>query len=166
MAKTVDVALFNAFYSAAEQALRVMGDLRLQRRNLFIKPDTAMHGDYYAVIGLSQGMVGNCGLAVPRTLAHHLIGRMFGDEEMNEELVLDGIGEVVNLIAGGGKRLLAETTDYRFSISPPTALVNRSEEAMEVFNPAGTVCVVIDCRIEPGPEEPLHIELAFELQER
>jgi chemotaxis protein CheX len=166
MPKTVDVVLFNAFYAAAEQALQIMGSLRLVRRALFIKPDNGMQGDYYAVIGMSRGMVGNCAVSMPRLLADHVIGRVFGATDLDREQVLDGIGEVVNLIAGGGKRILADTSDYRFSISPPTALANRGADPMLVYNPAGTVCVVIDCRVEPGPDLPMHIELAFELQQR
>ena len=64
MAKTIDVQLFNAFFEAAVESLELMANLKIQRKNLFIKPDDQLHGDIYGVIGLSQGMVGNCAVAV------------------------------------------------------------------------------------------------------
>ena len=69
-------------------------------------------------------------------MAEHLLENLFGsDMGFDDEVLLDGVGEVVNLIAGGGKRKLASSA-YQFAISPPTTLLNRDPESMRVLTQA------------------------------
>ena len=166
MAKTIDVELINGFYSAAIEAMNSMGGVSIQRRNLFLKSHNKMLGDIYAVIGLSDGMVGNCGISLSRRLAHQVGKSMFAMEIDEEELLLDAMGEIVNLIAGGGRRRLAgHSTRYQFEISPPTILLNHDTQDMDVYNPSGTECIVIECGLNDFVD-PFMIELAFVPEDR
>ena len=161
MARTIDVKLINAFFSAAVETMQAMGSVQVTRRNLFLKTHNKMLGDLYAVIGLSDGMVGNCGISLSKRLAEQMCEHVFGVAVEEEALLLDAVGELVNLIAGGGRcRLVAEQNGYRFQISPPTILINHDTQAMEVYNPAGTECVVVECGLNDF-EDSLMIELAL-----
>lgn len=167
MAQTVDVDLINAFWQATREFMAVMGDLKVKRRRVFVKPDQSMRGRYYAVIGLTQGLTGNVAVCFSSELARFIAWSMFDEETADDDLLMDAIGEICNLCAGGGKKLL-EDSEYTFEISPPTTLVNREEPAhLEVFNPAGTVCIVIECGISQADHDALFtIELAFQTEER
>ena len=76
------------------------------------------------------------------------------------------MGEIVNLIAGGGRRRLAgHSTRYQFEISPPTILLNHDTQDMDVYNPSGTECIVIECGLNDFVD-PFMIELAFVPEDR
>ena len=119
-----------------------------------------MLGEYYAVIGLSNGLIGNCGISLSKQLAYQVSSAMFGLEVDEEELLFDSLGEIVNLIAGGASRQLAGMNAYRFGITPPTVLANHGPEAMYVYNPAGTECIVIECGVNEFADSMM-IELSF-----
>jgi chemotaxis protein CheX len=166
MSQTVDVDLINAFWQSTRDVMQVMGDLVIKRKRVFVKPDQSMSGRYYAVIGLSQGMVGNVSACFPKDTAQAVVAALFAEETEDDDLLMDAVGEICNLTTGGGKQLLTEG-DYQFEISPPTTVVNRDEEEMTVFNPDGTVCIVIDCVIaEHRPCLGFTIELAFQTESR
>ena len=56
---------------------------------------------------------------------------------------------------------------HRFEISPPTILINHAPDELEVYNPAGTVCVVIECGISGFPEDQVFtVEIALQTEER
>ena len=159
MAKSIDVQLINAFYDATVESLQSMGSMSINRRGISLKQHNKMIGDFYAVIGLSSGMVGNCAINLSRELAHKISLQMFGFEVESEEMLMDGLGEISNLIAGGGRRRLAGSR-HIFEISPPTVLANHDTEQLDIYNPAKTECIIIECGVADFTD-PLNIELAF-----
>jgi CheY-specific phosphatase CheX len=163
--QTIDVDLINAFWNAVKTAMQVMGGLKVKRRRVFIRPDTRMTGDFYAVIGLAQGMTGNIAVCFRREMARGVVEALFGEAVTDEALLIDGVGEICNLAAGGGKLELSKL-GYSFEISPPTTLINVGGD-LDVFNPAGTVVVIIECGISGFPEDQVFtIEVSLETEDR
>jgi chemotaxis protein CheX len=169
MAKTVDVQLVNPFLVATLECMTVMAGLQPERRRLFLKTTSLMHGDIAGIIGLSQagsqgGITGSVVVSFPNSLARRIVSRLMGEEAetLPKDLLMDGIGEVANMVGGGAKRLLAGTS-YRFDISTPTVLVGH---AVNLYNPPDTVSIACEFLAHPQWPETFLIELATRPIER
>lgn len=163
MAKTVDVQLVNPFLVATLDCMTVMGGLQPERKRLFLKTSPIMHGEIAGVIGLSQpggsgGITGSVVVSFPDSLARRIVSRLTGEkpEDLPRDMVLDGIGEVANMVGGGAKRLLAGGP-YRFEISTPTILAGHN---VSLFNPPDTVSIACEFLAHPQWTETFLIELA------
>lgn len=169
MAKTVDANLVNPFLVATLDCMTVMGGLQPARRRLFLKTTPLMHGEIAGVIGLSNpsggsGVTGSVVVSFPDSLARRIVSRLTSEapESLAKDMVLDGIGEVANMVGGGAKRLLAGT-QYRFDISTPTIL---SGHQVNLYNPPDTVSIAIEFAAHPDWPETFMIELATRPVER
>lgn len=163
MSKTVDVQLVNPFLVATLECMAVMAGLQPERRRLFLKTTPLMHGDIAGIIGLSQAgsqglITGSVVVSFPNSLARRIVSRLMGEdaETLPKDLLMDGIGEVANMVGGGAKRLLAGTS-YRFDISTPTVLAGH---AVNLYNPPETVSIACEFLAHPQWSETFLIELA------
>jgi chemotaxis protein CheX len=164
MAKTVDANLINPFLAATIEGLSVMAGLQPARVRLFLKTSTRMHGDYGGVIGMTNGVTGSCVLSFPDSLARRIVARMMSEpdpQSLAQELILDGIGEMANLVAGGAKRTLAGGV-HHFDISTPTLLFG---SPIELYNPPETVSIAAEFTAHPDWKETFLFELATKPKE-
>jgi chemotaxis protein CheX len=170
MAKTVDAQLVNPFLVASLECMTVMAGLQPERRRLFIKTSPIMHGDIAGVIGLSRpggsggGITGSVVVSFTEALARRIVARLTGGnpEDLPKDMVLDGIGEVANMVGGGAKRLLAGSA-YRFDISTPTVLAGKP---ISLYNPPETVSIACEFSAHPDWPDTFMIELATKPVER
>lgn len=164
MAKTVDVRLLNPFLLAAHECLKTMAGLRAHRERLFVKAGHLMHGDIAGVIGLSNGVLGNCVVSFPEALARQVVARLLGDEpaKLSPEMVQDGVGELANIISGGAKRALAKSS-LAFDISTPTVV---SGGGVQLHNPAETIAIACEFSVSKDWPETFMIELATKPSDR
>jgi chemotaxis protein CheX len=74
--------------------------------------------------GASEGQV--C-LSLPRKSAYNLVSKMLNmdESEINDEILMDAVGEMANIVAGNAKTKLA-ATKYKFSISVPTIVMGEN----------------------------------------
>ncbi len=151
MAKTIDVQLLNPFIAATLDCLTQMGGLQPERKRLFIKNDPTMHGEITGIIGLSNGLTGSCSVSFPLALAKHIVGKFLGEspDQLSEEMINDGIGEVANMVAGGAKRQFI-ANGHRFDISTPTVISGGRPTALH--NPVGVMSIA--CEFSPWPQAP------------
>jgi chemotaxis protein CheX len=158
MAKTVDANLLNPFLTATLECFQVMGDLLPERKRLFLKTSPIMHGDIAGVIGMTNGVTGSCVVSFPESLARRIVAKLMMDEPQNmtKEMILDGIGEVANMVGGGAKRKLAGS-GLRFDISTPTVLYGKP---IQLFNPPDTIAIAAEFSICPEWPETFLFELA------
>jgi chemotaxis protein CheX len=79
--------------------------------------------DISGVIGLSGDAQGSISLSFPETDAIRFVRKMLGDiEKIDEDEMTDGIGEIVNIIAGNAKQYL---TKFNLSISLPSVIIGK-----------------------------------------
>lgn len=79
-------------------------------------------GRVICTIGLgAEDLQSNLNLFFSRSSAKYVVGVMMGDEDIEDSMVEDGVGELANLIAGGIKLRLAEE-DLVLNISLPTVI--------------------------------------------
>lgn len=142
MAPSLKIELIAPFIDATKETLATMVSMQVRRKEVFIKQGYEMYGDVSGVIGLSGATTGTCALSMPSTLAERAIRSMLmtpDDEVLAESEIRDGVGELINMIAGGAKTKLSSTM-YKFNMTLPTII---SGGKHEVFHRGGTYCVVI-----------------------
>jgi chemotaxis protein CheX len=119
-----------------------------------------------AVVGLSGSWTGMLVLSCPREVACRIISRMVREPvEAVDADVSDGMGELVNILAGNACRHLAEVGGRSVSITVPTVIVGhhrivwRSRDLpclmMKFFDSdLGPLCIEVNLRAAAdGPEE-------------
>lgn len=146
---SVRIELIMPFVESTKETFATMLGAEVRRRQVYIKQGYEMYGDVSGVIGLSGPTTGTCALSLPATLAHQLIHAMLmapEDERLADSDVNDGVGELINMIAGGAKTKLTQT-QYRFNITLPTII---SGGKHEVFHRGGAYCVVILFQTKEG----------------
>ncbi len=74
-----------------------------------------------AIVGLSGIVRGTCTVRMTTRAAQAMASAMLGDEEADEEMLNDALGELCNMIAGGWKnRIPLLASECR--LSPPTVI--------------------------------------------
>lgn len=142
MPSSLKIELIAPFIDATKEAFATMLSMQIRRKEVFIKQGYEMYGDVSGVMGLSGTTTGTCALSMPADLAEKAIRSMLmtpEDEVLAESEIRDGVGELINMIAGGAKTKLSNTM-YKFNMTLPTII---SGGKHEVFHRASTYCVVI-----------------------
>ncbi len=138
----LDVRLINPFISGTKEVFEVMAGLPVKRKSLSLKQDYKMFGEVSGIMGLAGDAVGSVVISFPRQLAESVVSKFLGIEEgedVTEEDVRDGIGEILNMISGKAKTLLANT-EYHFRLSIPTVIIGQD---YEISHPKDTPCIVV-----------------------
>jgi len=153
----VDVNIVNPFVSATADVMETMAGITTTRKSLFLKKDRRMFGDVSGVIGLSGEAVGSAVISFPESLAKKIVGKMLSEEpdKIPVEDVRDGVGECINMIAGGAKAALSNTK-YHFRLSIPTVVEGHGHE---ISHRKSTPCIVVVFDAK-GDEFALQISLA------
>mgnify|MGYP001809852956 CR=1 FL=1 len=158
VAPKINVEFINPFIEATKTVLETMAGTSCERKRLFLKDDFRMLGDISGIMGLSGEAVGSIVISFPKDLACRIVSAMLGGEPMGTELsadVCDGVGEIVNMVAGHAKSALAKTK-YHFQISIPTVV---SGEKHELTHKSGTPNIVV--LFETNNKEQFALQVAL-----
>lgn len=109
---------------------------------------------FVAVIGMAGTVQGSVVLTFDDKVARDVVGRMVGGEAGSDEEVADGVGEVVNIIAGNTKTILNEQ-NLGLKLSIPN-VVQGCE--IRVHPPEGIPAILIPFESEIGT---FSIQIAF-----
>jgi chemotaxis protein CheX len=104
----VDAAYINPFLAAASTVFKTVLDCDIQRRLLSFKKSDMPSFEISGVIGLSGKAAGAVVLSVSTPVAFKVVETLLGTSvsEINSD-VIDAVGELTNMIAGGAKTALA-----------------------------------------------------------
>lgn len=105
-------------------------------------------GDISAVLGLVSKGEGALVMSLPRATATELTGRllMTVDLEPTEEMVKDCVGELVNMVAGRTRGMVANT-EYTFGMSTPTVVFGTGHE---IHHRPGMLCFAVSFDSDVG----------------
>ncbi|MBF0197426.1 MAG: chemotaxis protein CheX [Planctomycetes bacterium] len=144
----VDVNLINPFIAATTNALEMMAMVKPERKKVYLKTDNVLIGDISGIMGLSGDVSGSIILSFEAKTACKIVGNMLGASyDTIDDDVKDGIQEIVNLVAGQAKTMLADT-EYHFQISIPTCIIGANHQ---VNHKKGVPCVVAEFDLEGSP---------------
>ncbi|HEV2619590.1 MAG TPA: chemotaxis protein CheX [Acidobacteriaceae bacterium] len=104
----------------------------LDRSCTAVDEPLAIPGDYSARISISGAFEANCSLEFPASSAQQLTGALLGpsDTAYDSIMVIDAVGELCNMIAGGWKRRIGPQADgLILSLPLPCGEPNHTAEA-------------------------------------
>ena len=134
----MDVAYVNPFISSTVDTFKTMMRIEVSAQKPQLKQGTNPLYDISGIIGLSGNAMGSISLSFPKVVALKTVSAMLGaDIKIVGPELTDGIGEIVNIIAGHAKRNL---TQYNLTISLPNVIVGKDHI---VAGPTGTPTVVV-----------------------
>jgi chemotaxis protein CheX len=114
----------------------------VQRVGLYVKKEnqTTMAGDVSVLMSIFGALNGTIVLSFPRKVAIRFVAAMMMDEDIDDfnDDVIDGIGEIGNLVAGSAKSSLAQSTGQELSLSIPTVLTGKPHDLQHM---KGVPCV-------------------------
>jgi chemotaxis protein CheX len=101
-----------------------MAGMHCERSNLTLREDAKSRGDISGVMGLAGEAEGFVAITFPNQLARKIVCKMLQMElgEESEADIMDGVGEMMNMIAGAAKAELIHT-QHSFQLSIPNVIV-------------------------------------------
>jgi len=119
----MDVSYANPFIVSTIETFKKMLNIEGKTGKVVLKASSAYTYDVSGVIGLSGEAQGAICLSFPKEVALKAVSALLGMEikEMGPD-VSDGIGELVNIVAGNAKQYL---TKYSLYISLPKVIIGR-----------------------------------------
>jgi len=138
----VKIEYINPFIQSSINAFKGMVFTEIERVGLYVKKEnqTNMAGDVSVLLSIFGALNGTIVLSFPRKVAIKLIGAMLMDEDLDDfnDDVIDGIGEIGNLVAGSAKSALAQATGKELSVSIPTVLTGKPHDLQHM---KGVPCI-------------------------
>lgn len=159
MEKTsMDLAFVNAFIRSTENVLTTMAKITsLKKKEASVEKNFKPKGDVIGTMGLSGHADGSMAVSFTRKLAARLVANLLDSDpnDLSPDDIDDGVGELVNMIAGGAKTELAGTK-YHFNLSIPTVV---SGEGARVGMQRGVHYVVLVFNAD-GDEFAIQVSLS------
>jgi len=120
------VEYINPFIKSVGNTFNTMLNCEVQRGDIGFKDNTNPKYTVSGVIGLSGRAVGTVVLSLSKEVALKAASTMLMMEatEVDDE-VLDAVGELTNIVAGGAK---AELEEYELAVSLPNVITGRDHE--------------------------------------
>lgn len=138
----VKIEYINPFIESAIQAFKGMVFTEIERVGLYVKKEeqTTMAGDVSVLMSVFGALNGTVVLSFPRKVGIRFVAAMMMDEDIDDfnDDVIDGIGEIGNLVVGSAKSSLAQTTGKEISLSIPSVLTGKGHELQHM---KGVPCV-------------------------
>ena len=141
----MNVDYINPFVSSVVNVFRTMLDLELFRGQLLVKTTRQPRYDISGIIGLSGKAAGTIVLCMERELARLTTQSLLDTEIRSAQItedVIDAVGELVNIIAGGAKAQLAQ---YEMSVSLPTVITGKGH-CIDFPRNTKPICIPFACQ--------------------
>lgn len=117
-----------------------MAGRSVTRTEVYKKKNYVMFGDISGMIWHSGNTCGSAAVSLPAPLALQVVSEMMGEEiesGLNDPMIQDGVGELINMIAGGAKTTLSGTK-LAIDFTLPTIISGRGHE---LYHRQGTTTV-------------------------
>ncbi|WP_094752500.1 chemotaxis protein CheX [Psychromonas sp. CD1] len=110
----------NPFLSSFINVLQTMAQIEIKPGRPSLKKNVTAHGDVSGLIGMVGSTVnGSFAISLEEKLALNIFRLMVGDTLSKiDDDIIDMVGEIVNMVAGGAKRQLGEK-GFNFDMATP-----------------------------------------------
>jgi len=151
-------ALLNPFIESVHTLCSTMLKCEVQRGRPAVSSEFAPTEDITALIGLSGPARGTVALSFPAPTAHAMVGRLLQIDTTDvEENVVDGVAELVNIVAGSAKAKLHDLkTPEVINLGLPTVIQGGRDV---VHYPKATAWLDVPFQSDLGP---FHLRVTFE----
>ena len=123
----MNAAFVNPFLASFMNVLKTMANTDIKPGKPSLKKDAVARGDVSGLIGMAGPTVsGSFSISFEKKLALTVFERMVGDPiDTISEDIIDMVGEITNMVAGGAKKLLGEK-GYEFNMATPIVVTGVS----------------------------------------
>ena len=152
----IQVSFLLPFIEAVHSTFATMMRRKVIRKEIYRKKNHVMFGDISGVVGVSGKICGTSSVSLPGPMAIECIGDMMGEgisKGLADTIVQDGVGEIINMVAGSAKTALANT-EYEIRCTLPTIISGRGHE---LYHREGTCNVSIVFETDKGEEFALDV---------
>ena len=151
----MQVEYINPFIQSLTNVFRTMLNCELERKSLSLKDNTSPTYEVTGVIGLTGKASGAVVLSLSRSVSFKVVETLL-DVEVNEinADVVDALGELTNMVAGGAK---AELSNYEMSLRMPSMITGRNH-AIKFPSSIRPICVGFGT-----PWGPLSLEVGLDI---
>ncbi len=141
------VDYINPFIEATVNTFATMCSTEVTRDRISLKGEGSEMYGITGIIGLSGEASGSVVLNLPAQAAINVVSSFVGEayDDINADVV-DGVGELINIIAGDSKNRLSEK-GYTFNLSLPKIVVGRNYVTSQSRS---TPCIVLSFLSELG----------------
>ncbi len=129
----LDAKLVNILMDSVTDVLTTMAGTTVALQGVQPLPEYKPTGDISSVIGISgehgEGMLS---LSFPEALAKLMVARLLGLEpsDLAKEDMVDGIGELINMVSGRAKTGLSEDSGNVYRLSLPSIIMGNGHEVV------------------------------------
>lgn len=147
----------NPFIDAIYNLFTTMIGIEVQKGAIGISKDLSSPYDVTALIGLSGRARGTVSLSFPSDTAMKMVGKMLSVDPAEMDIALtDGVGEIVNIVAGSAKSKLVSDDGKPIDLSLPNVIIG---EDYIIEYPKETVWIEVPFTSELGP---FNLRVTFE----
>jgi chemotaxis protein CheX len=145
--RSINVDYINPFIEATINTFQTMVNVVPTREKVFLKGEGEESYGVSGIIGLAGEATGSVVLNFPEQVAIAAVAKFIGEEiKTINSSVVDGVGELTNIIAGDAKNRLMQK-GYKFEIGLPKIVTGRNYiTAQKTTVP----CIVISFTSEMG----------------
>lgn len=138
--------LLSPFRQATEEIFNMMAVMNIEFVNAYLASSQFHFGDLSGIMALAGEKKGAIMISFYEGLAKKIISSIMAIpiEEIQEEDEHDGVGELINMIAGGAKARLGDS-DAHFLLSAPTVITGNQHR---VIQQKDMPCVVLVYKLE------------------
>ena len=121
----------NRFVEGVKTTLDTMANTPIEIQTVrFVEENDHFYGDVSGIMGISgKNGEGFVGITFGEQLAKTIVARILGmqENELEEADIFDGVGEMINMIAGSAKNSLLGTR-YHFNLALPNVINGQKHE--------------------------------------
>ncbi|MBI5444887.1 MAG: chemotaxis protein CheX [Deltaproteobacteria bacterium] len=140
--------IVNSFIASTIEAFRTLAGIEPRRGDARLKRRDEMSYDVSGVVGISGQIKGSINLSFRKSAALRVVEGFLGERIGRvDDQVVDAVGELANIVAGGAKRVLSEA-GYDLKISIPTVIVG---EHHMISRPKDVPCLEVPFDLDAGP---------------
>jgi len=136
----------NPFIVAMTEVFEASVGVTPRKSNIGLKTGHRPTHGVSAVIGLSGDAFGSVVLSFPKEAGQKAVAKMRGEQNVSDDFIADGIGELANRIADAAKTILAKSGIKTF-ISIPRVVMGQNHH---IYRPKEVPCVEIVFDTELG----------------
>jgi chemotaxis protein CheX len=141
--------IINPYISATIDLLSTMAHLHAVKKEVFLKKNYRVFGDVSAIMPFTGKAEGEVVVCFHEDLARQIVSRIMNTQPalLNITELREGIGEIVNIIAGNAKAALS-TTEYAHQITLPAIVFGQNHE---ISHPGDAPCIVVIFEVDTQP---------------
>ncbi len=141
--------LINPFIESVQEIFSTMLTSNAKRGKISVSRDNKGPGELLAIIGIVGESKGTVAVSFPTDTALRVVGRIAGMEfDSVDETVVDGVAEIVNMIAGGAKAKLTTNGKRPMDLGLPSVVTGKD---FQVDYPKRSIWLEVPFESDLGP---------------